>query len=259
MTGASTGIGRAIAAGLAERGAAVAGMARGGEALRTAMEQIAAESGARTAAVTGDVTSAPDVAAAVAQVESRLGPVDLLVNNAGLVDAAEVPMWETDADQWVAVVTSHVVGAYLTVRAVVPGMVARGRGRVVNIASGMGTKPQADYSAYSVGKAGQIRLTESLAEALRGTGVGAFNIAPGLVETTMTRSMPKWDNQTSWTPVEHVVELVTAAAKGELDAWSGRFLRAGVDTPATARDVLLSGGQRQLQLQPYGAEDPTAR
>ena len=140
--------------------------------------------------------------------------------------------------------------------AVVPAMVDRGRGRVVDLASGMGTRAVAEYSAYSVGKAGQIRLTEALAASLEGTGVQAFNVAPGLVRTEMTSAMPKWRDHTAWTPSDKVAELVCAVALGELDGWSGRFLRAGVDTPESLRDVTLTDGARQLRLRGFGPDDP---
>lgn len=256
VTGASTGIGRRLAEALANRGAAVAGLARGPERLAEAMGQIAEATGARTLAVATDVMDRSEVDAAVARVVDDLGPIDLLVNNAGLIDAAEVPVWAAEPDQWWAVVTSHVRGAQLTIRAVVPDMLDRGRGRVINLASGMGTRAEPDYSAYSVGKAGQIRLTEALAASLAGTGIYAFNIAPGLVQTDMTRSMPRWGADTSWTPPERVVDLVCAVAEGELDAWSGRFLRAGVDDPDDVRTVTPEGGARQLRLQSYGPADP---
>ena len=169
-----------------------------------------------------------------------------------------MPVWEADVDQWWSVVTSHVRGAQLTIAAVVPSMVERGRGRVVNLASGMGTRAEPDYSAYSVGKAAQMRLTEALDLSLQGTGALAFNIAPGLVRTDMTASMPKWGDHTSWTPPERVVELVCAVADGELDAWHGRFLRAGVDDPAALGSREPSGADRQLRLRPYGPDDPMA-
>ncbi|MGA8210374.1 MAG: SDR family oxidoreductase [Nocardioidaceae bacterium] len=256
VTGASTGIGRELVLAFARRGAAVAGLARGGERLTAALDDIADETGARTLAVTADVSDRAGIEAAVARVVEQLGEVDLLVNNAGLIDAAEVPVWEADPDQWWDVVTSHIRGAQLTIGAVVPGMVTRGRGRVVNLASGMGTRPVPEYSAYTVAKAGQIRLTETLAASLEGTGVTAFNIAPGLVRTEMTRSMPMWEGRTEWTPPERVVELVCAAAAGELDQWSGRFLRAGGDLPEQVRDVMPGEGGRQLRLRPYGPDDP---
>lgn len=256
ITGASRGIGLHLATALAERGVRVAGMARRLPDLEAALAGVTATTGVPTLALGGDVASRSDVDAAVDATTQRLGPIDLLVNNAGLVDPTEGPVWEADPDQWWSVVTSHVRGAQLTIAAVVPQMVARRRGRVVNLASGMGTRADPDYPAYSVAKAAQMRLTEALDLALAGTGVLAFNIAPGLVQTEMTRSMPKWEGHTAWTPPERVVDLVCGVAGGMLDDWHGRFLRAGVDLPEEVRDRHPSGADRQLRLRPYGADDP---
>src|SRR5687768_6605580 len=122
ITGASRGIGRHLADGLAARGMAVAGLARDEERVTSAMAEVAGASGVRTLAVAADVTDRAAVDAAVARVADELGRVDLLVNNAGMIDAAEVPLWEADPDQWWDVVASHVRGAQLMARAVVPGM-----------------------------------------------------------------------------------------------------------------------------------------
>jgi NAD(P)-dependent dehydrogenase (short-subunit alcohol dehydrogenase family) len=174
------------------------------------------------------------------------------------MDAEEVPVWEADPDEWWAVVESHVRGALLLVHAVVPGMVTRNRGRVVSLASGLSTRGGAVYSAYSVGKTGLMRLTENLAAALDGTRVRAFDLAPGVVETTMSRSMSIHEGRTDWTAPETVVELVAAIAAGELDAWSGRFLRAGGDDLTTLRRVVPEGDARRLRLRAYGPDDPIA-
>ncbi|TFV71042.1 SDR family oxidoreductase [Blastococcus sp. CT_GayMR19] len=258
VTGASTGIGRRLAHALAARGAAVAGLARGAERLDAAMAEIGDATGSPAIAVAADVADPAAVDAAVARVVDELGPVDLLVNNAGLIDAAEVPVWAADRDQWWAVVESHIRGPQLLISAVVPAMVERGRGRVVDLASGMGTRAVPEYSAYSVGKAGQIRLTEALAASLAGTGVYAFNIAPGLVQTEMTGAMPKWRDHTEWTAPEHVVDLVCAAAEGRLDGWSGRFLRAGVDFAGALPELPVDSAARQLRLRSWGPDDPVA-
>ncbi|HEX2073289.1 MAG TPA: SDR family oxidoreductase [Geodermatophilus sp.] len=258
VTGASTGIGRHLAEGLAARGATVAGTARGADRLAAAMDEVAAATGGRTLAVPVDVTDRAAVDAAVADVTGAFGRIDLLVNNAGLIDAAEVPVWEADPDQWWDVVTSHVRGAQLLVRAVVPGMLARGGGRVVGLASGMSVRARPEYSAYSVAKTGLMRLTEALAGSLQGTGVHAFDVAPGVVDTPMTRSMPMWRGFTDWTPPERVVELVAAIAAGELDEWSGRFLRAGADDLDVLRALRPGDAARQLRLRPYGDGDPLA-
>ena len=258
VAGASQGIGAHLAGALAGRGATVVGLARSAERLHATLDEVAASSGSRTLGIRADVTSQESVDAAVARAEDEVGPLDLVVNAAGLVDPAEVPLWEVGADVWWEVVGSHVRGAQLLARAVLPGMVARRRGRLVNLASGMGTRAEPDYSAYSVGKAAQMRLTECLEASLEGSGVHAFNIAPGLVRTEMTAGMPRWDGNTSWTPPEAVVGLILAVAAGELDAWGGRFLRAGGDVPEEVRQRVPAGADRQLRLRPYGADDPLA-
>lgn len=256
VTGASAGIGRHLVAGLAARGMAVAGLARTADRLTTAMAEVGEATGARTLAVAADVTDRAAVEAAAARVREELGDVDLLVNNAGLMDADEVPVWEADPDEWWAVVASHVRGALLPVHAVVPGMVTRRRGRVVSLASGLSTRGGRLYSAYSVGKTGLMRLTETLAAGLEGTGVHAFDVAPGVVRTAMSTSMSIHENRTDWTDPADVVALVAAIAAGELDQWSGRLLNTRYDDLDTLRSTHPEGVARQLRMIPFGDEDP---
>ena len=258
ITGASTGIGRHLAEGLARRGMTVAGLARSEDRLRTEMDVIADSTGARTLAVAADVTDREAVEAAVGHVLGACGRIDLLVNNAGLMDAEEVPVWQADPDEWWAVVTSHIRGGLLPARAVVPGMVERGSGRVVDLASGLSTRGGRLYSAYSVGKTGLMRLTEVLAAGLDGTGVHAFDLAPGVVKTSMSTSMSLHENRTEWTDPEQVVAFVAAIAAGELDQWSGRFLHAGMDELERLRTTQPDATHRQLRLQPYAEGDPAA-
>src|SRR3954451_12678567 len=258
VTGASTGIGRHLAEGLARRGMAVAGLARNGERLTPAMAEVAASTGGRTLAVAADVTDRESVAAAVEKAVEELGQIDLLVNNAGLIDAAEEPLWEADPDQWWDVVSSHLKGAFLLCRTVVPWMVLRNHGRIVNIASGQSLRARPEFSAYGVGKTGLMRITEALAGALEGSDVHAFDLSPGVVDTQMTRGMSMWRGFTDWTPPERVVEFVAAVAAGELDQWSGRFLRVGADELDTVRALTPQGAARQLRLLPYGDDDPLA-
>jgi NAD(P)-dependent dehydrogenase (short-subunit alcohol dehydrogenase family) len=135
-------------------------------------------------------------------------------------------------------------------------MVARHSGRVVSLASGMSTRGGRLHSAYSVGKTGLMRLTETLAAGLEGTGVRAFDIAPGVVRTALSTGMSMHEGRTEWTDPADVVALVAAVAAGELDGWSGRFLRAGVDDLDTLRRTAPAGAARQLRLLPYGEDDP---
>src|SRR5919107_4938321 len=220
---------------------AVAGMARSADRLTEAMAEVGGATGARTLAVAADVTDRASVEEAVARVTAELGNVDLLVNNAGVIDAAEVPLWEADPDQWWDVVASHVQGAFLLCRTVVPWMLLRNRGRIVNIASGQSVRVNPIYPAYGVAKTGLVRITEALDAALQGSDVTAFDLAPGVVDTPMTRSMSMWEGKTDWTPPERVVEFVAAIAAGELDQWSGRLLRVGADDPAVLRGMPPDG------------------
>ena len=256
VTGASTGIGRHLVEGLAARGMAVAGLARSEERLRTAMAEVAEATGGRTLAVAADVTDRASVEAAVGEVREQLGPIDLLVNNAGLIDAAEEPLWEADPDEWRNVVASHIRGGFLLSRTVVPWMLLRNRGRVVNIASGQSLRVRPEFSAYGVGKTGLMRITEALAGALEGSDVRAFDLSPGVVETQMTRGMSMWRGYTDWTPPERVVEFVAAIAAGRLDQWSGRFLRVGADDPDVLAGLTPEAEGRRLRLRPYGDDDP---
>ena len=258
VTGASQGIGRHLCAGLLRQGAAVAGTARTPDRLAATLDELGRETGGRTLAVAADVTRREEMAEAVDRVERTLGPLDLVVNGAGLVDPAEVSAWEADPQAWWEVVTSHVLGGHVVASSVLPGMLTRGSGRLVTLGSGMGMRPEPDYSAYSVAKAAQTRLTECLDASLAGTGVYAFTIAPGLVRTPMTEGMPRWEGHTAWTPPERVVELVCSVAAGELDQWAGRFLRAGGDVPSVVAGLAPSGPDRRLGLRPYGPDDPMA-
>jgi NAD(P)-dependent dehydrogenase (short-subunit alcohol dehydrogenase family) len=258
VTGASRGIGRGIAQGLARAGyAVVVNYASNADAAREVQEQIQS-AGGRAETVRADISVAADREELVAATLRTFGRIDLLVNNAGLMDAEEVPVWQADPDEWWAVVTSHIRGGLLPARAVVPGMVERGSGRVVDLASGLSTRGGRLYSAYSVGKTGLMRLTEVLAAGLDGTGVHVFDLAPGVVRTSMSTSMSLHENRTEWTDPEQVVAFVAAIAAGELDQWSGRFLHAGMDELERLRTTQPDATQRQLRLQPYAEGDPAA-
>ncbi|MFD1719255.1 SDR family NAD(P)-dependent oxidoreductase [Georgenia deserti] len=233
VTGASRGIGRALALGLARAGLDVALIARDGVRLEEVTQEVR-DLGRRAAARVADVTDPDAVRAAVEAIEDALGPIDLLVNNAGRIDT-EVPLWEADPDEWWAVVETNVRGPFLLARAVVPGMVARGGGRVIDLNSGAGTRDNADATAYYVSKTALFRIGGGLHEAGYDRGLRAFELAPGVVVTDMTSSMRAHANRTEWTDVAEVVDLAVAIARGELDAHSGRYLRAGTDTVESLR------------------------
>ncbi|MEP6697393.1 MAG: SDR family NAD(P)-dependent oxidoreductase, partial [Pseudonocardiales bacterium] len=144
VTGAGRGLGRSLAVGLAAEGAHVGLLGRTRSTLEEALREcVAARGGGKAVAVPVDVTIPDAVRAAVRTVERDLGPVDLLVNNAGRADAAEVPFWEADDRDWWNVVETNLRGPMLLSRAVLPGMVQRQHGRIININSGLGLRGNA--------------------------------------------------------------------------------------------------------------------
>ena len=160
---------------------------------------------------------------------------------------------------WWSVVTTNVRGPFLMTRSVVPRMIAGGGGRIINLNSGAGTAERAELSAYTASKSALARITGSTHLAGWAHGIRAFDLAPGVVRTQMTLSMVLHRGRTQWTEPADVTDLVLALAAGELDAWSGRFVRAGVDTPATLRArarLGLDEGARTLRLRPWGSSDP---
>ncbi|MFI2104646.1 SDR family NAD(P)-dependent oxidoreductase [Isoptericola sp. NPDC019693] len=262
VTGASRGIGRALALGLARAGLDVALVARDAARLAEVAREVR-DLGRTAVELPADVTDAAAVATAVRAAEAPasdggLGSVDLLVNNAGRIDA-EVPLWEADPDEWWSVLETNVRGPFLLARHAVPGMLARGGGRVVDLNSGAGSHDSADATAYNASKTALMRLGAGLHAAGHDRGLRVLEVAPGVVRTDMTGAMRAHEGRTEWTPVERTVDLVTAFARGDLDACSGWFVRASHDTPESL--VRLAGdatapAARRLRVQPAADDDP---
>jgi NAD(P)-dependent dehydrogenase (short-subunit alcohol dehydrogenase family) len=218
VTGGGRGIGAGIARELAAGGARVAVAARTGDEV----DAVARETGAL--AVTADVSSRESVDAMLREVESALGPVDFLAANAGIGPQEPRP-WEMEPDEWWKVFEVNVLGVYLCCRAVIPGMLARGRGRIVITGSGAAYLPGSQNAAYAASKAAVWRFGEILAQQLSGR-VAVFVISPGLVQTQMTT----WaGDDAPWTPPELAPRLVRVLASGRADALAGRYLHAEHD------------------------------
>ena len=160
VTGGTRGVGLAIAQALHSAGADVRTFSRSGGV---------------------DVADPEAVESAV----TGLGPVDLLVNNAGTFDAIG-PVWSADPDAWHGDLQTSVLGAFNCSRVVLPGMIERGRGRIVNVSSGAATRPYPYGSGYAAGKAALLSFTETLAAETQEHGVAVFAITPGFVWTAMT-------------------------------------------------------------------------
>jgi 3-oxoacyl-[acyl-carrier protein] reductase len=222
VTGGGRGIGADVARELAAVGMRVAVSARSADQV----EEVAREIGGL--AITADVSNREDVGAMVARVEGELGPIDLLVANAGIA-LWEKHAWELEPDDWWRVHEVNVLGVYLCCRAVIPGMIDRGRGRIVITASGAAYLPGSTSTAYSSSKAALTRFGETLARQLERFGIPVFPISPGLVRSEMTKDA--FSGDAPWTPPEAAPRLVRELATGRFDALSGRYLHAEHDPP----------------------------
>jgi 3-oxoacyl-[acyl-carrier protein] reductase len=185
VTGSTRGIGHAVARALHGAGAKVAVVGRDAERARA----VAAELGEGTVGVGCDVARGDQVEAAVAAAEAALGPVTLLVNNAGLT-RDNILLRLTDED-WDAVLDANLKGAFHTTRAVIKGMMKRRAGRIVNVSSIVGLTGNKGQSNYAASKAGLIGFTKSIAKEYASRGILANCIAPGFIETDMTSGLPE--------------------------------------------------------------------
>ncbi|HKI22819.1 MAG TPA: SDR family oxidoreductase [Gaiellaceae bacterium] len=219
ITGGGRGVGAGIARELADAGMKVAVSARSANQV----EEVAREIGGH--GVVADVSRQEDVDRMVAEVERELGPIDLLVANAGIAHWGD-EAWKDDPDDWWRAFEINVLGAFLSWRAVLPGMIERGRGRIVNTGSGSGYLPGQRTTAYGASKAALYRAAEGLALQLEPHGISVFTISPGLVKTDMTES---FGDATPWTPPELAPRLVRVLASGRADALSGRYIHAEHD------------------------------
>jgi NAD(P)-dependent dehydrogenase (short-subunit alcohol dehydrogenase family) len=211
VTGASTGLGRAIALALAAEGARVAVNYASSQA---EADETAAQAGGR--AFQADVSDPDAVRRLVADVERELGPVDVLVNNAGTTKY--VPFADVESvtpELWERILGVNLVGAFLCVQAVVPGMRERGFGKIVNVASTSAFNAEGSSIPYAVSKAGLVHLTRCLAEALA-PAVQVNAVAPGWMHTP-------WVDK--YMPPELVQRLIdTGAPVSEVDAVAARVV-----------------------------------
>jgi len=185
VTGASRGIGRAIAQRLAAQGARVVAAARGDNARGVVTEITGA--GGRAEAIALDVTERRAADAALAGVLERHGRVDILVNNAGI--ARDQLMLRLKPEDWDAVLATNLTGAYALTQAALKPMIRQRRGRIISISSVVGQAGNAGQANYAASKAGLIGFTKAVALEVASRGVTANVVAPGLVETDMTREL----------------------------------------------------------------------
>jgi NAD(P)-dependent dehydrogenase (short-subunit alcohol dehydrogenase family) len=222
VTGASRGIGAAIVRSLSSAGASVSLMVRD----RHAAAPFAAALAGPRCVVTADVTDASAVRSACAEAADQLGPVDLLVNNAGFVESA--PFLKSPPELFRRTMEVHLLGAVHTVQAVLPGMIERGRGHVVNMASIAGLRGESYVSAYVAAKHALVGLTRALAVEFGRRGVAVDAVCPGYTETELVRSA--------------VARVVARTGRSEHDALEAILAGAGqtrlIDVEEVATAVL---------------------
>lgn len=273
VTGAGRGIGREIALTQAREGASVVLLARTEAEIRAVAAEVAGQGGVARAYPV-DVTRVDDVAALFAAIESELGPVSIVTNNAAAFQAIG-PIWEVDAAAWWRDVEITVRGSFNVCRAVLPGMIARKRGCIINMAGG-GTAGSFPYgSGYATGKAGILRFTESVSDSLAGTGVRMFAIDPGLVKTAMTDyqlaskagqtylpNVAGWFDEGIDVPPTLAARLSVEIASGRFDKLAGRMLmaaRGDLDLTPEAIDEIIASDLRSLRVNGMPPERPGRR
>jgi NAD(P)-dependent dehydrogenase (short-subunit alcohol dehydrogenase family) len=237
VTGASRGIGKSIALALAKAGAAVACAARALEEVKSAAAEIES-AGGRSCALRLDVTQGAQVIAAVKDAEKALGPIDILVNNAGIT--LEKKTVDVSDDEWEQVLATNLTSMFRCARALAPGMMARGRGKIINVGSMYGRLGVPHYAAYCASKAAVDGLTRSLAAEWARHGIQVNCLAPGYMNTDIPRAAMA-DPKTR----ERFLSKVPARRLGEPEeaAALAVYLASPASDFMTGQTVYLDGGQ----------------
>ena len=206
VTGANGNLGRAVAAAFQRAGAHLVLIDRSADRLAASYPDLASSSDHWLAGGV-DLSSADSVDAMVAGAQERFGRIDILVNTVGGFRAGP-PVHEESLETWDFMLSINLRTTLNTCRAVAPVLLAQGAGRIVNVAAGAGLNAPAGFAAYSASKAAVMRLTESLSAELKGNGIGANSILPGIIDTPQNReAMPNADFAT-WVAPEAIGDVV---------------------------------------------------
>jgi NAD(P)-dependent dehydrogenase (short-subunit alcohol dehydrogenase family) len=235
VTGASGSLGRHFAEVLARAGAAVVLAARRLDRLETIADEIGA-AGGKAMAVALDVTDAGSIGAAFAAAEERLGPVTVLVNNAGLT--VTKPLLEHDEADWDKVMDTNLKGAWLVAQEAARRMAAAGGGNIINIASILGLRVAGTVPAYCASKAGLIHLTRAMALELARDGIRVNALAPGYIETDINRDFFAGEAG------RRLIKRIPQRRLGQLEDLDGALLYLASDASryTTGSVVAVDGG-----------------
>lgn len=232
VTGGGQGIGAAICRRLAAAGARVGVLDREQQLAQTLADELGG------VAVQANVTAESEVQQAIAQVEAKLGPVSILVNNAGITGRS-APLWELTQQEFDIVLAVNVTGVYLCCKAVIPGMIARQYGRIVNIASVAGKEGNPNLGPYSASKAAVIGLTKSLAKELVGKGnITVNSISPAVIATPILDGLPQ-------STIDYMVSRIPMGRVGRPEEVAAlvQFLVSAEASFTTAQCYDISGGR----------------
>jgi len=237
VTGAARGLGKVMALALAQAGAEVVIVSRTLAECQATAEEISKETGRRAHAIAADVSKAGEVAGLFAAAQAAAGPIDILINNAGINIRGPAPKL-TEAD-WDTVVDINLKAPFLCAREVMPGMVERGWGRIINLGSIMSVIALAERAPYSAAKAGVMGLTRVLALECAGKGVTVNAICPGPFATEMNR--PLLDDPEKY---KAFVSKIPMGRWGELEEIAGAalFLASDASSFVTGTGLFVDGG-----------------
>jgi 3-oxoacyl-[acyl-carrier protein] reductase len=268
VTGGGRGIGKEIALGLAHAGANVAITGRTVSALEETVREIEVL-GVKALAFPADVTDIEAMKRLVGDTEAKLGSVDVMVSNAA-IEGPLGPMWEVDNAQWEYCLRTNVMGGFNCAQAVLPGMTARRKGRIVFVGSGGGLFAVPYDTGYSVTKAALIRLCEGISIETEAYGVTCFVIHPGVVHTGMSDYCLDTDAGRKWlpayaealergaTPIEWASELTNFLVSGAADGLSGCFISVNDDyrDMASRAQEIKAGDMHTLRLKTHATSRP---
>jgi gluconate 5-dehydrogenase len=241
VTGSSRGLGRSFALALAEAGARVVVHGRDAEALREAQDALEAATGTRPATTVFDVTDAAAVEAAVADLVAEHGVPDVLVNNAGVQKRA--PFTEFPVEDWDAVVATNLSSVFYVSRFVAPGMVERGSGKIVNVASVQSMLARQTIAPYSATKGGVAQLSRGMAADVARHGVQVNTLSPGYFATEMNTALWQDEDFDAW-----LRQRTPAQRWGRVEELTGTlvYLASSASDFVSGQNIFVDGGMTSV-------------